>query len=226
MTAVPLFDPGGYGQPHPARFNDAILGVIAGHLEPGWSVFDPFCGAGGVHQLRRLVPGLRTQGCEIEPKWAAAHPDTICSDLFDLTYPPDSFDAVVTSCAYGNRMADHHNALDGSRRNTYRHTYGEPLHPNNGGLLRWGPDYRRFHEQTWTHVGPWAPRLILNVKDHYRGPHVMPVTAWHKACLKHLGWRLRTEERIDCPGNRHGANGDHRVPYESVLVFARTRRSR
>lgn len=222
MTAH-LFDPGPTVADHPAKFSDAILGVIAAHLEPGWSVFDPFAGTGGVHRLRWLVPGLRTHGCDIQPRWAAAHPDTVCSDLFDVAHPADAFDAIITSCVYGNRLSDHHEARDGSYRRGYEHDYGEPLHPNNAGLLQWGPKYRVFHGNAWVHVTPWATRrFILNIKDHIRDGRRMPVTRWHIAALTLLGWRLERDEPVEsCPGFRYGANGDDRLP-EHVLVFNRT----
>lgn len=217
-----LFDPDSFGHAHPARFTPAILGVIAGHLEPGWSVFDPFCGVGGVHQLRALVPGLRTEGCEIEPKWAAAHPDTVCSDLFDLGFPPGRYDAVVTSVTYGNRMADTFKATNPTGRRSYTLVYGEDLHTNNAGRLQWGPEYRRFHQRAWAHITPWAPKLILNVKDHQRGGERQAVTRWHQACLTLLGWQLDEEQEVPAaPGYRYGANPE-RFP-EMVLVFKRRR---
>jgi hypothetical protein len=220
VTGTPLFDTGPSLPPHPARFTPALLPIIAAYLEPDWSVLDPFAGTGGIHRLRALVPGLRTSGTEIEPRWAAAHPDTICADLFDVDYPPRSFDAIVTSPTYGNRMSDHHEARDTSRRLTYRHTYGEPLHPGNSGLLHWGKGYRDFHERAWAHLAPWcARRLILNVKNHVRTGQVVPVARWHVAALTLLGFTLVNEERVEAPGLRYGANSHLRVDHELVLVF-------
>lgn len=220
MTAH-LFDPGPTVADHPAKFNDAILGIIARHLESGWSVFDPFAGRGGIHRLRWLVPGVRTHGCEIEPRWAAAHPDTVCADLFDVDHPTGAFDVIVTSCAYGNRMADTYDA-DGSYRRTYQHAYGQALHPNNAGLLNWGKRYRTFHQRAWEHVTPWArARFVLNVKDHIRGRKPVPVVAWHISALTLLGWHLDADEELETHGFCYGANGDDRLP-EHVLVFTRT----
>ena len=51
-----------------------------------------------------------------------------------------TFDMVVTSPTYGNRMADHHNAKDGRRRITYTHNLGRTLTPGNSGAMQWGED--------------------------------------------------------------------------------------
>lgn len=220
MIGDTLFDPGQPLPPHPARFTPALLPTIAAYLEPGWSVFDPFAGTGGVHKLSGLVPGLETNGTEIEARWAAAHPATLHADVFDCIWPPGAFDAIVTSPTYGNRMADHHDNRDPSRRLTYQHTYGEPLQPNNSGLLQWGPGYREFHERAWAHIAPWCGRrFILNVKDHIRDGQVVHVARWHVAVLTLLGFNLVNEERIDTPGLRYGANQALRVDHELVLVF-------
>jgi hypothetical protein len=63
--------------------------------------------------------------------------------------------------------------------------------------------------------------LILNVKDHIRGSILQPVTNWHAVTLLCLGFVCTARERVRCPGQRHGANGDLRVEFESVLRFER-----
>ena len=47
-------------------------------------------------------------------------------DATALPFADWTFDAVITSPTYGNRMADHHNAQDGSRRVSYRHSGKHP----------------------------------------------------------------------------------------------------
>ncbi|MGH9002704.1 MAG: hypothetical protein ACRDYV_06205, partial [Acidimicrobiia bacterium] len=204
--------------PHPARYTPSLLPLVARHLEAGWRVLDPFAGTGGVHQLRALA-AVDTVGVEIQPKWAAWHPDTICADLFDVDFPTRSFDAVVTSPTYGNRMADNFTPTDPTGRRSYRITHGEPLHPNNSGLLAWGPTYRNFHTRAWARVVPWTGRrLILNVKDHQRDGQRAPVVAWHRATLEALGLVLVADIPVAAPGYRRGANRDARLD-ERVLVF-------
>lgn len=118
---------------HPAKFSSSILTVLAGLVQPEWRILDPFAGTGRVHSL-----GSNTWGVEIEPEWASMHPRTIVGDALHLPFAAKSFDAVITSPTYANRLADHHEAKDGSVRHSYRHDLGRPLHPSNSGQLQWG----------------------------------------------------------------------------------------
>lgn len=94
-----------------------------------YRVLDPFAGVGGIHQLAdptskglgilhaqgRITASryVRTTGVELEPAWAAAHPDTIVGNVLHLSaIAVEPFDALVTSPCYGNRMADAHEAKD------------------------------------------------------------------------------------------------------------------
>lgn len=103
---------------HCAKFSPPVLAavrsVLADVCPPAglWPtrVLDPFAGVGGIHQLR--AAGYETVGVELEPEWACASQWTIVGDSRGLPFPDGRFDAVVTSPAYGNRMAD---SYDGSR---------------------------------------------------------------------------------------------------------------
>lgn len=206
---------------HPAKFSDSIIAEIAGWLEPGWVVLDPFAGVGRVHELAELA-GVTTVGLEIEREWAEAHPLTICGDVFAHPFMPNTFDAIVTSPTYGNRMADHHNAKDGSKRITYRHTLGRPLHPNNSGQLQWGLKYREFHDRAYrsilTTLKPGG-FFICNVSDHIRKSVVQPVSSWHAACLASNGLTPVEYVPVSTPRMRRGQNHEARVANEWVLVF-------
>lgn len=172
--------------PHPAKFSAPILKELSGALSvlpparrKPWVVWDPFGGVGGVHSLATDL--VTTWATEIEPEWAAAHPRTVVADALRAPFRPGTFDAVVTSPCYGNRMADHHEAKDPcsaclgvggtggkylsdwrecpkckgtglSLRNTYRHKLGRPLSPGSAAGLQWGDDYRTFHEEVWGEV--------------------------------------------------------------------------
>ena len=212
---------------HPAKFSDPILDVIARYLQPEWNVLDPFAGVGRVHELGERV-GCRTVGVEIEPEWANVHPKTVVGDALRL---PEEwtgvFDAIVTSPTYGNRMADHHEAKDGSRRITYRHTLGRALSDNNSGQLQWGKKYRSFHERAWNE----AVRVlrvdgvfVLNISDHVRAGKVMPVTAWHLAVLRgKCGLELVERVEVETTRMRFGENREMRVAHETVAVLRKVR---
>lgn len=207
---------------HPARFTAAILEVVesllVAHRFDG-RILDPFAGTGLVHRLP-----WPTVGVELEPEWAYQHPATVTGSALALPFPDGSFDAIVTSPAYGNRMADHHEARDASTRHTYRHALGRPLHPDNAGAFQWGEQYRAFHESAWaeaTRVVRPGGLFVLNTKNHVRAGVVQPVTEWHVGTLQASGWRLLDRVRVAVSGVRHGANADVRVDFETVHLFRR-----
>lgn len=112
MTAVP---------PHPAPFSAEIVPVLADVLVERYRrarslarpirVLDPFAGIGRIHDL--ADERVATTGVELLPRYAAAHVDTIVGDATALPAGwTRTFDAVVTSPCYANRMADHHQARD------------------------------------------------------------------------------------------------------------------
>lgn len=219
---------------HPAKFSDAILDVARTWLGPfalanldglgHTRVLDPFAGSGRIHDLVDPEANLSTWGVEIEPEWAAMHMWTTVGDALDLEFSDGFFDAEFTSPVYGNRMSDHHEAKDGSRRITYRHYLGRALHENNSGQLQWGPKYKDFHERAWAEgvrVLRSGGLFILNSKDHVRKGFIQHVTDWHVTCLTDLGLELVDRVRVDAPGMRFGDNGAVRVEHEDMVLLVK-----
>lgn len=206
---------------HPARYSDAILDLSRQLVPEGALVLDPFAGTGRIHELEHAF----TFGIEIEPEWAEMHPRTILGDALELpSFWTDLFDVIVTSPTYGNRMADHHEARDGSRRITYRHVLGRPLHENNSGGLQWGEKYRDFHQRAWAEaVRVLRPGglFILNISDHVRRGKVEPVSSWHVMTLEDLGLTVVKAHRVATPRMRFGANATTRVDHELVIEFTK-----
>lgn len=219
--------------PHPATFSalvlDAIkecLGVVGEALPDldDWSgdeyrILDPFAGIGKVHTL-----GLRSVGVELEPEWAYQHRQNLVHDSRRLPFPDRFFDGIVTSPAYGNRLADHHEAKDASKRITYRHKLGRALTDGNSGMMHWGKDYRTLHRRVWAEcrrVTVDEGFFILNISDHVRAGEVVPVADWHEETLYALRYELIHRVRVETPRMRYGANHDVRVEHELVNLYAK-----
>jgi SAM-dependent methyltransferase len=214
---------------HPARYNNALLPVFARMLNDSIWILDVMAGTG--EKLKKLhdnyLPDSNILGIEIEPEWARVTPDyVLCADAFDyLAMTADgSWDAIVVSPVYGNRMSDHFVAKDASKRNTYTHRLGRQLSKNNSGKLQWGDEYRVFHFGLWKEcVRVLKPngKFILNIKDHIRKGERQFVTDWHIEILEGLGMEIVEHAKIEVPSLKNGQNSGLRIPYESVILFER-----
>lgn len=219
------------------------------------NVLDPFGGVGGVHQLDNSDVTTWAIELEPEWARISAHyGPTHCGDFLQFRRDrsvsrdcefkmvdwgagtvhsmggcyqgPDLWDAIVTSPAYGNRMADHHVAKDGSDRLTYRHRLGRELSDNNSGGMQWGDRYRKFHWRawfrSWTLLKPGG-LLVLNVKDHIRGGEVQRVSAWHRKCIETMGFETIDHSLIPTRGMGFGqhqqVNDGLKIDHENVYVF-------
>lgn len=218
------------GVKHPAKFSEPVLDRIGEVFEGyGWPrrILDPFAGTGRIHGVIDDTPDWYidyvpfTVGVEIEPEWAAMHSRTIVASALTMPFPDGTFDGLCTSPCYGSRMADSHNAQDGSVRYSYTHTIGRKLHRENSGQLQWGDAYRQFHQVAWAEclrvLQPGA-LIVVNVSNHIRAGVEQRVTEWH------LNWFLANDcqvvdlERVSTTRLRHGANRDARARYENVFV--------
>lgn len=215
---------------HPARFSKQLLPCLAkgiGDPSVPLRILDPFAGTGErLLEIKNLYHPLSTfTGIEIQPLWASVTPSIVqVGNALALPFDKESFDVILTSPTYGNRMADHHEAKDTSTRNTYRHRHGSPLHPHNSGAMQWGAEYKTFHYLAWSEavrVLKRGGRFILNIKDHIRKGKVQHVTDWHIETLIRCGLSVIDIENIACPGNKQGENGNLRVNHETVCVMVR-----
>jgi hypothetical protein len=213
---------------HPARFNKKLLPIFASMVGDSVWVFDPLAGTGErLDELNKLLPNAVLLGTEIEYEWASVSPTRVlCIDAFEYLKMnrDNAWDAILTSPTYGNRMADHHNAKDGSKRNTYTHRLGRPLSENNSGKLQWGDEYRDFHYRLWcecVRVLKPCGKFILNVKDHIRDGKVQEVSKWHIETLCAMGMIIQQIEQVVLPSLKNGANSNLRVPFEEVIMFTK-----
>ncbi|MGW8178396.1 MAG: methyltransferase domain-containing protein [bacterium] len=203
---------------HPAKYSEPIIEALDELVIDGL-ILDPFAGTGRIHRLAN--ERRRTVGVELEPEWAELDPRTIVGNALHLPFPDNTFDAVVTSPVYGNRMSDHHNARDDSKRNTYKHTLGRDLHPDNSGQLHWGPAYRDFHEKAWKEarrvLKPHG-QFVLNISDFIKKGEIQPVSEWHhKFLTDSLGYTTENQQDITTRRHREGSNSHLRVAVEHLF---------
>lgn len=193
--------------PHPATFSIEVLGAITAMLQEvnhgamatrPMTIVDPFAGVGTIHKLADLDWGV-TIGVEIEAEWAAAHPDTIHGDSRHLVelIGDSQADVIVTSPAYGNRLADSYKAYDPEARRSYAIDLGHELTEGNGGGMPFTGDpksaYCTLHAEVWAacaRVLRPDGMFILNCKDFVRDGIVMSVTAWHIHALREHGFEV------------------------------------
>lgn len=214
---------------HPAKFSAPILETVRkllDYYEVEGFIVDPFAGVGGIHDL--ATTNRRTYGIELEPEWAEQMMERgpgWCGDFFHWE-PKFTVAAVVTSPTYANRMSDHHEAKDDSRRMTYKHQLGRDLTAGNSASMGWGVPYRAFHIMAWNRcrellmAGGW---MFLNVKDHVRNGQVVPVADWHRTRLIGAGFQLMDDVQVPVRGMGFGQNRDLRVDHERVMAFYRPR---
>lgn len=213
---------------HPAKYTPILIDKFKTLLTGTEKILDPFAGTGRIFNLLNTHPALDIHAVEIEPEWASYDERIICADALNLPFENETFDCIITSPTYGNRMADHHEAKDRSIRNTYRHKLGRKLHPNNSGQLQWGKDYKDFHTKAWIECGRVLNpngKFILNIKDHIRNGQVQFVTDWHISVLTTMHYIVEDHIKINLSGNRFGSNGQLRISYESIIVFRKNKRS-
>jgi len=204
---------------HPAKYSKPLINIFKSMISDGDIVLDPFAGTGKIHEVSPNCVGV-----EIEEEWANLHKNNICGDSTELTkiFPCNSFDVICTSPTYGNRMADHHVAKDGSKRNTYTHVLGRALKDSNTGRMQWGEKYRSLHTRVYKQcieVLKDDGRFILNMKNHIRKGKEVDVFGWHVTELIKLGFILIRLEVVNLKGNGFGRNGDKRTGIEYVAMF-------
>ena len=212
---------------HPAKFTDEQLFHIKGHLPVGKiTVFDPFAGVGTVAVLGEN-PIITVTGMEIEPEWADQSPVVITGDsLAYMAWTRQRYDAVVTSPAYGNRLADSYDGRDGSKRNTYRIALGRTLDEKNAAQFHFShledDEYKEFHRdaiQGMVRVTRKGGRVIVVVKNFIRAGFVMDVVGWWRRELEAAGLTEQAWIPIEAQGMGYGSNRDERVKYEYILVW-------
>lgn len=209
---------------HPAEYTTSLLPVMAAMLKGRRRILDIFGGAGGAFSLEHwLGAGVEIEAIELEPEFAAMHPRTRQGNALALPWPAGYFDAICTSPAYGNRLAD--NYRPGADCFGYAQSLQRELHPDNAGGMQWNPnggDYQVTHVLAYAEarrVLQPGGAFVLNMKDHYRNKVLQHVTDWHVNTLKALGFSVVKRQKVNTPSLRYGENHELRVDFEHVILF-------
>jgi hypothetical protein len=209
---------------HPAKFSDPIIekieSILGTYLNDGARCLDPMAGTG---KIAAALPDYLWHCVDIED-WPDKVHGVAIGDATDMDWCPTGFhDAVVTSPTYGNRMADHHDAKDGSRRISYTHNLGRPLQPNNTGNAHFpSAKYNALHVAAWREtyrVLKPGGIFILNVKNFIRGGEEVDVCSWHRAVCVGMGFRLLEFHQVYVKGLRLGSDDSRNKRVESEMVY-------
>ena len=212
---------------HPATYTNSFIPKFAELLIGCENVLDIFGGIGKLALIKEHGFTGKVICNELEREWAETSQHNVdewhIGDAANMEWAEsNSFDAICTSPTYGNRMADHHNAKDGSKRVTYKHFLGRDLNEANTGRMQWGDKYRQKHLEIYKECARVLKNgglMIVNVSDHIRKGQVMNVVEWHKEALTNFGMKLIDEIKIETPRMGFGQNAKSRVQHECILVF-------
>jgi len=210
---------------HPAKYTNSFIPIFYKYLKDKNNILDPMAGTGKLVKIKDFGFSGKIS-CNDILDWGDAKYDGVDNwsfcDASSLPYPSLFFDALCTSPTYGNRMADHFNAKDESKRITYRHYYGKPLSHNNTGRMQWGAKYQEKHNLIYKEcrrVLKDEGLFIINISDHIRSKEIIPVVDWHRSTIINSGFILEDDLRIETPRMGFGANRNSRVQHEHILIF-------
>lgn len=211
---------------HPAKFSDKFLPFFAERLQCYPKVLDPMAGVGKI----ALIKNHGWKGIiycnEIEPEFTRLFNYPVDHWMFEdaahLSLKDNSVDAICTSPTYGNRLADHWDRKEFSKRFSYTFCLGHALHAENTGQMHWGDLYRQKHVAIWKEcyrVLVTMGLFIVNISDHIRKKQLIPVVNFHKQTLIDLGLRLLEDKTFPTRRLRVGANASARVNEEHILIY-------
>lgn len=218
------------GVKHPATFSEELFPVFMSIIDKYKikSILDPFAGIGKIGKLKEFGYCGTIFANEIEPEWIFDNKYncdyTFCEDAETLKIPA-TVDAIITSPTYGNRMADHHNAKDGSKRITYTHYLGRNLNEENTGKMQYGDRYKEKHIRIYKNLESIiAPDgyFIINISNHIRNGKEVDVVNFHRDTILQMGFVQLEDYEIQTKRMKYGKNRNARVNCGHIIVFRRT----
>ena len=216
---------------HPAPYSDVFIPVFAELLiqHNCQNVLDPLAGTGKLARVKDFGYTGTVTCNELEEEWIDPQYKVDLWTIGDCRnmnlFKNGQFDAIITSPVYGNRLSDHHNALDGSKRISYTHNLGRELTQGNSGTLQWGQGYRYFHLQAYqecARVLKPGGLMVVNISNHIRAGKEIDAVGWTLTALQGFSLTLQEKRDFKTPRIRRGANANLRVPAESLLIMQKT----
>ena len=209
---------------HPAVYSNDFIEIFSNLLKDRKNVLDPFAGTGKISLIKNHGYNGKIICNEMEPEFSKISEYLVDEWLYeDAEYLKlNDIEAICTSPTYGNRMADHHNAKDKSKRITYTHYLGKQLKEGNTGRMQFGDLYREKHKRIYQNLYSLLNNnglFILNISNHIRKGEEVDVVLFHKEALESVGFTLNHEIKIETKRMKFGKNSEKRVKYEYILVF-------
>lgn len=227
---------------HPARFSVRHIQEIAKIIHEfglrGSTTIDPCAGTGERIVTLNHDPhncDLKLTLVEIGEHWSRLTPEekNVRAYNLDSTFLPfksETFDLVITSPVYGNRMSDCHFPSDDdtSKRNTYTHCTmeynGSVLTSRNAGRHQFGEKYKQIQMHIWLEMLRLLKPggfFLLNTKSFWRKDQLVSVTDWHTQFLVCLGFDVVHQRTMAADGLREGENHEVREEVEDFTLLRR-----
>lgn len=213
---------------HPATYSEHFIEIFAKYLHDKKNVYDPFGGTGKISLIKEHGFQGKIYCSEIEPEWTNVYKSVDTWFIVDSAktefISDEFFEAICTSPTYGNRMADHFESKDSSKRITYRHGLGRNLTDGNTGKMQWGQKYQDKHIEIYVELYRVLQKnglFILNISDHIRAGKIVPVSEWHKKTLETIGFKLQETLNIETKRMGFGENSKLRVSSEQIFIFTK-----
>ena len=211
---------------HPAKYSDVLLPYIYEEIKNSKKLLDPFAGTGKIAKIKNWGYNGEIYANDIEKDWLS--PNVYGCDYISfqdaeyLEYPKNYFDAIATSPTYGNRMADHFNSKENSRRITYTHYLGKELQDGNTGKMHFGAEYKEKHKRIYKHLYELcnkSGKIVVNISNFIKNGEEVDVVGWTTQTLKNVGFVYIKTIWVKTPRMKFGKNSEKRVEKEAILVF-------
>lgn len=210
--------------PHPAKYSDSLLPVIAKYCYG--DIIDVMGGTGKAGLLKQYNPQIKSVTInELEREWAeqAVGNGADKAIVGDAKEVKGTWDCIVTSPPYGNRMADNFKAgKPDSMRRRYAGDLGRTPSEGSTCCLHFGRGYEELMKEivvAFT-INIEHKRIVWNTSNFIRQFKEVDVLSFYKELFIDLGYILVAHEQVETKRQKGvGANTHLRVKYEDITVW-------